>query len=321
MPETKGRRGAAPSRVPFCTLSCMEAGAFVDAASRGRTRTTRAVLLLCVVTSLGLLLRSSEALATESRPTIDGTSVTNVTETKATIEAQINPQGGTTSYEITLAARVRPPAKAERAEPLQQACGTIPAGSGDVPVSLGLTDLQPGYFYWYEVRANNAAGFSGFGLFWFGFHISGLPPNGEALSYESGRSCSSRWALELLNKESERVRKEYEERQAAKRLAERREREQREAVEAAELRRVAEEQATAKTVGQTHPPCLVPSLRGDTLSAARHALIKRHCRLGRIASPHHHRGPLIVIAQNPRRGRKLASGTAIALTLGPRGHR
>ena len=64
--------------------------------------------------------------------------------------------------------------------------------------------------------------------------------------------------------------------------------------------------------------CTVPSLRGDSLSAARHALAKAHCRLGKVFEPRkHRRAALVVSTQSIRVGHKLDKGAAVAVKLAP----
>jgi type IV secretory pathway VirB10-like protein len=63
--------------------------------------------------------------------------------------------------------------------------------------------------------------------------------------------------------------------------------------------------------------CVVPSLKGDSLQAARNALGKAHCKLGKVSVTRAHRGALVVMRQGTANGRKLAGEAAIAVTLGP----
>ncbi len=67
--------------------------------------------------------------------------------------------------------------------------------------------------------------------------------------------------------------------------------------------------------------CLVPSLAHKSLQAARTALAKAHCRLGRVTRPHARHHTLVVVAQAPARGRQLAVGTRVAVRLGTVKHR
>jgi hypothetical protein len=85
--------------------------------------------------------------------------------------------------------------------------------------------------------------------------------------------------------------------------------------EAAERRKTAEQEAAARR-------CVVPSLKGDSLSKARRVLGRAHCRLGAVSSPRGHaRGPLIVTRQSPRAGSWPAGGARVMVTLGRPGAR
>ncbi len=75
----------------------------------------------------------------------------------------------------------------------------------------------------------------------------------------------------------------------------------------------------ANSEASSTPPvvrCVVPSLRGKSLGAAQAALRRAHCKLGRVSKPHAHRGALVVTAQSPASGKKLADGAVVAVTLG-----
>jgi hypothetical protein len=99
------------------------------------------------------------------------------------------------------------------------------------------------------------------------------------------------------------------------------------AEEAAVLRRIENGGATGvgsrETLGGSPPAsvrCLVPSLKGATLAAARRALLRAHCKLGRVTRPHTAHAPLIVIRQASPPGARLSGGAAIAVRLGLRRH-
>jgi len=62
--------------------------------------------------------------------------------------------------------------------------------------------------------------------------------------------------------------------------------------------------------------CVVPKLRGDTLSQVRRALRKANCSLGTVRSASS--GARKVVSQAPRAGRRLAPGARIRVTLGRR---
>jgi hypothetical protein len=64
------------------------------------------------------------------------------------------------------------------------------------------------------------------------------------------------------------------------------------------------------------PPCVVPAVVGKTLAAARAAIMRGHCRTGRVTRAHStkvRKG--LVLAQRPVPGRRLANGTAVALVV------
>jgi hypothetical protein len=68
-------------------------------------------------------------------------------------------------------------------------------------------------------------------------------------------------------------------------------------------------------------PCTVPKLKGDSLSKARKALTKAHCKLGKVTKPKvkkGHKAPKLVVASSkPKAGTKHPAGTKVAVTLGP----
>jgi len=281
-------------------------------------------LVACAVLAGGLLSSASQAMATEAEsPTIDSTTVTSFTEHGVSIVAQINPQGSETAYEFRLVWQdANPPAAGE---PIpggpQVRAGRIAAGFGDQTVSAVLTGLQPGYTYWYVVVASNVEQKTKAGPYAFGFRNGGAYPEGigSGPPYEGE---ISEWSMDLAEEQVAQVAREYEarQRQAAK------EHEEQQAGQAARLaaeaaalsaavKRHEEEAAPAKPAASV-PVCIVPSLKGDTLDAARRAIGEAHCRLGRVSRPRRRRGSLIVSGQAPRRGKKLAAGTNIALTLG-----
>jgi hypothetical protein len=75
--------------------------------------------------------------------------------------------------------------------------------------------------------------------------------------------------------------------------------------------------------GQTPPGrrCLVPKLKGSSLSAATRQLTAAHCALGRVTkpkTPKHRRPPknLVVVGQGAAPGKQLGSGSKVAVTLG-----
>jgi hypothetical protein len=154
-------------------------------------------------------------------------------------------------------------------------------------VSLNLTGIQPGS-YWFDVFAANSAGEA--------FRRSelkvppippGACPNGCSTN-EPYKAEVSKASLESAERQAAIISAEAE----AKRRQVVREREEQKAneaaashaAEAAALKKREEEEAAA--ADKPTPVCSVPSLGGDTLRAARRALTKAHCRLGRV-----YRGP------------------------------
>jgi hypothetical protein len=145
-----------------------------------------------------------------------------VAEHEVKVEAQINPGGLETTYEVWLMWQEADPKggptnSGERptAGPQKQT-GHIAAGSGDQTVSVTLKSLQWGYMYWYVVRAVNSACKTrgegptrGESPYTFALHISGDFPNGEGTGppYESEIPC---WSIKLSEEESAKTLKEYE---------------------------------------------------------------------------------------------------------------
>lgn len=68
--------------------------------------------------------------------------------------------------------------------------------------------------------------------------------------------------------------------------------------------------------GGGSPKCVVPKVKGKTLSAAKTAIIKAHCTVGKIkkaSSKHVKKGH--VISQNPSAGRSMSSGSKVNLVV------
>jgi hypothetical protein len=66
------------------------------------------------------------------------------------------------------------------------------------------------------------------------------------------------------------------------------------------------------------PRCVVPKLLGLSRTTARRRLTRAHCSLGTVHRRKHAHGTLVVVAQTRAAGKRLASGTKVGLTLGPR---
>jgi hypothetical protein len=300
----------------------------------GRKRTRwagRGVQLASIVTAViaSSLCAASQAAALTAceavKPTIEHVWLTGVNAAGAVFEAQVNPQNSATTYEFVIIQQLRNPENpSDRSEPvpedLRAVGGPIPAGAGDVTVSGMVTGLERGYTYWYEVVASNLAGETrsngdnSFSYFYTGGFPNGLP----GVPYKA--TPPSPCALELAQQEAARitVRTEAERRRQAREHEEQvaKEAAVKYASEEAALKRREEEEADAEAASHV-PSCVVPTLTGDTLSAARRAIDKAHCRLGEVREPHHHRGMLIVVGQSRRHGEKRAGGTVIAVTMGP----
>jgi hypothetical protein len=60
---------------------------------------------------------------------------------------------------------------------------------------------------------------------------------------------------------------------------------------------------------------VVPSVKGNALSSARHALLAAHCSLGRVYGPHSDHGSLVVSWQSRSSGSRLARGSSVSLRL------
>ncbi len=74
-------------------------------------------------------------------------------------------------------------------------------------------------------------------------------------------------------------------------------------------------EAAARQAGK-RPSCVVPSLKGDTLVAARRSLVNAHCRLGKVNRPAYRGSALRVISQSTQHGKRLPARATIAVVLG-----
>ena len=262
-------------------------------------------------------LTPATALATDKAPVISEGSASEL-DGEITVEAQIDPEGLATSYEILL--------ECPSHETCQHTEGTLPAVEEPRPVQLVLTDPQPGatYIFTVTVTARNADGQTS------GSWRLKAPQPTETLPVEEpippgaapeGVKVTAPytppelpWANQSGNEAAERTvaeqrAKEHEEQQAKEAAAQ----------HAAALKH-AEEQAQQAAARQReeaeHPACVVPALKGDTLTAARRALAKAHCRLGTVHRPARHHGTLHVSAQGAPAGEQLAQGARVTLWVG-----
>jgi hypothetical protein len=277
--------------------------------------------LLCGAALCCLALAGGQAsAATIVRPTITGVTASKVYEHEATLEAQINPSGSETTYEIWLECQSshEPFWPCEPIADSQRISGRLAAGNEAKTVAHGLIGLQEGSHYWFGVTATNAAGATEnrSNIFIVGVVPPGACPNGCSTG-EQYRSEVPQWSTEQLNAESAQTVREYEarQRQAARELEEKHAMEAAvRAVEEAALKQREDEELATETA-RLYPPCIVPSLKGKTLRAARRALHAAHCRLGKVSQPPHRRRALTVTHQAPARGVRLAHEGAVMVTL------
>jgi hypothetical protein len=283
------------------------------------------LVALCVV--VGCALLPTVATAAAKAPEVGYLSASHVSTSGATIEVPINPEGGETSYEIWLECQSAQEGN-QSCEPLtigpQRQQGTLSASFEEQIVTDLVTGLQAGYLYKYRVVATNSVGREGY----VGDGFLTCPSQGSCPQpYLVGESL---WNLEGAEREAkEAPRIGAEEEAKAKEEAERpikeaaaratKEREIREAGEragreAAERERLAKEQSAKQAAAAM---CHVPALKGDSLVAARRALGKAHCKLGKVSRPRGHYKTLLVTGQSARSGKTLTDDAAVALKLGP----
>jgi hypothetical protein len=210
------------------------------------------------------------------------------------VGAHINPEGLETAYEI----QVECPDNTQ----CQATAGQLPAVDEARAVQLALNEPQRSGTYIFTITAHNTDGETSAS---WKFQVPepiapktppGAAPNG-AMDTETYSPPELPWPNESGNEAAVRTNAE----QRAKEQAEQQ----------------AREAAARRAAKSKRPTCTVPALKGDTLDAARRALLKVHCRLGRVTRPSRDHGPLVVTRQTPRRG-TLPAGAAVAVTLAPR---
>jgi hypothetical protein len=264
-------------------------------------------------------LAPTAAGATEGRPP-EIVSTGSGIGGEVTVSAQINPEGLETSYEIKLACSACAPAGSS------PAAGTLPAVNESRTVTLNLTGIKSGT-YGFEVRANNTAGYtSRIGEFTVPEVPPGACPDGCSKNEENTAEVPV-WYTNLSSSESAQTLKEYEEKQAREQQEKKTKEAARFATEEAELKQAEEREAQEAAARERtereeeeeeaeHSACRVPALKGDTLTAARRALRRAHCRLGAVHQSARYHGALYVSAQGAPAGKRLAHGARVALTLG-----
>jgi hypothetical protein len=169
---------------------------------------------------------------------------------------------------------------------------------------------------------NGSWGFSipPYSHYYQGFPITFFPgfPRLSPGIYEA----TAAYAAGALQREEERQAKATAEQVERQKVAEQAmERGQRELVERrnrenAELDAQARREEREDRAAMSRKKCVVPSLRGESLSAARKRLHKANCRLGRVTAINGEAQALLVVGQNPRRGRRLRDGAPVSVQLG-----
>ncbi len=229
---------------------------------------------VCCALSGGLMLPGARAWAAEAGPVIEGTSVTNINERGATLEAQINPQGIATTYEFWVESAVCTGGSAtcqRSGHPHKEEEGYIAADSGSKTVSDDVTDLLSEDYFWYWVVAANSAGIaeSAHDL----FQVTGESPGACPDGCSSGAPVETKPSQESI--EQDRIwaegapAREAARQQAAKEQAER---------EAALLK--ADQPASAVTTSAPPSPAVGSvSLAGTAIPVQRDgaALVKLEC--------------------------------------------
>jgi beta-lactam-binding protein with PASTA domain len=133
------------------------------------------------------------------------------------------------------------------------------------------------------------------------------------------------WAVEGANKQAKEA---VERAEAEKRAKEEAEHKAAQAKEQEQKAKEASEQQAREAAGRKareeseHKPrpatvgvCVVPALKGRSLRAARGALQRAHCKLGKVREPRGHHGLLVVVAQSRESGEEVRGTTAINVTL------
>jgi hypothetical protein len=185
-------------------------------------RALRLAPILCAVLAAALALPATRALAVgDEPPTIERIAATNISTNGATVEALINPQGNTTTYEIWLVCQHPAAVNPICEEPtggshLQK--GYV-GGIFDRTVSDSLTGLREGYQYVYEVSAASTAGSAQTQYQTFETARPASCPNGcsPIEPYESKMTPGAEAVLRGAAEEAEARQRGYVEREAKER--------------------------------------------------------------------------------------------------------
>jgi hypothetical protein len=266
-------------------------------------RSRRLALVTAAILGTSVLF-AAPALATNGPPVIESMSASAGGE--IAVGADINPDGLETSYEIWLECPSCDPSD-------QKTAGLLPAVNETRAVTLVLSGLQPGQ-YWFAVLVRNGAGEASQRSDILevpaspGSFPNGTAPVGVVRAPYLGEAAGQLKAI------AEQHTREQDEQHAKEQEAQRTEDQL--AAQAAERQHREAEEAAAAVAQRRARVCVVPSLRGTTLSAAGHALANAHCHLGKVSRPRRHHGMILVTRQDPRPGETLPAGGGVTLTLG-----
>jgi hypothetical protein len=253
-----------------------------------------------------------------SAPLIGSTSA-EVSQNDATLQAPIRPDGLETTYELWLeypacqSGDTCEPTTSERVGE-----GSILAGRLEQVVTAELTSLKWNYSYNFVVIASNSDGTRL--SYPLTFTMGSPPPPGDPNGSGVGEPVQGKlepWVLEGAEREAREAPRLEEEREAKKREEEERPIKEA-AARAAKEREIREAGERAGREAAERSGCVVPRLKGDSLDAARRALAKDHCDLGKVSKPRSHRGVLVVMTQSAKAGHKLAHDATVAVKLGPK---
>ncbi len=272
----------------------------------------RLALVTAAIFVTGVLF-AAPALATGGPPVIESMSASAGGEIVA--GANIDPEGLETTYEIWLECASCDPSS-------QRVSGLLPAVNETRLVTLVLSGLQPGR-YWFAVLAHNAAGEASGRSDILEVPASPAPfPNGTAPNEivrapDLGEAAGQLKVIaeQRAREQTEQHSREQAEKQA-KEEAQKTEEGVRRAAEAAERQHRETEETAAAVAQQRAHACAVPSLKGDTLAAVVRALAGAHCHLGKVSRPRRYHGTILVTRQDPRPGEMLPAGDAVKITLG-----
>jgi hypothetical protein len=123
-----------------------------------------------------------------------------------------------------------------------------------------------------------------------------------------------------LHEQLKQIAVEHEQQEERERARRRAEQEERERTPPTTLLHPTEQPPPVQVLPGAVAHCIVPSLKGHSLKAARRLLRHAHCTLGKVERPRHRGGALVVIRQRVRRGTKLRDGAAVAVVLGSAAH-